>query len=84
MVSRSVPFYDKIQWIQDALAVSLLADGEQRVCDLGSYNGHTIAAIGTHPGNHEQMRFVGIDNSCDMLDKSGEKLLKAAWETGSN
>ncbi len=74
MVSRSVPYYDHVQRLQAALVNEFLPAEPCVVCDLGCSTGTTIAAILSHPLCPTTARFVGIDNSPEMLALAGEKL----------
>jgi len=70
MVSRSVPFYGEMQ----RMVVEMSADFAQpgtSIYDLGCSSGTTFAAL--NPVIDPSVRFVGIDNSPDMLDKAREK-----------
>ncbi len=71
MVSRSVPFYDEIQRMMVELAADFVTP-DTNVYDLGVSTGTTL--INLHPAVHPSVRFVGIDNSQDMLDKCRAKL----------
>jgi len=70
MVSRSVPFYGEMQ----RMVVEMSADFAQpgtSIYDLGCSSGTTFAAL--DPVIDPSVRFVGLDNSPDMLDKAREK-----------
>jgi tRNA (cmo5U34)-methyltransferase len=71
MVSRSVPFYGEIQRMVVELAADFAVPGTS-VYDLGCSSGTTLAAL--DPALDPAVRFVGIDNSGDMLAKAREKL----------
>jgi tRNA (cmo5U34)-methyltransferase len=77
MVSRSVPYYDHVQSIQAQLAVAFLPREECVLCDLGCSTGTTIAAILEHPDCPPSARFIGVDNSADMLAQAETKLAQA-------
>jgi tRNA (cmo5U34)-methyltransferase len=74
MVSRSVPFYDEIQRMVCELAADFAVAGSS-VCDLGCSTGTTLLALNDviDPG----ARFVGVDNSEEMLAKAKAKLAPA-------
>jgi tRNA (cmo5U34)-methyltransferase len=74
MVDRSVPFYSEIQRMVAEMAADYMVEGT-RVYDLGCATGTTIAAMAS--ATRKAVRFVGIDNSRDMLDKCESKLLLA-------
>lgn len=70
MVSRSVPFYGEMQ----RMIVEISADFAERntnIYDLGCSSGTTFAAL--NPVIDPSVRFVGVDNSPDMLDTARAK-----------
>lgn len=71
MVNRSVPFYDEIQRMTTELAADFAVPGTN-LYDLGCATGTTLLTLEhvVDPG----VRFVGIDNSQQMLDKARQKL----------
>ena len=71
MLERSVPFYDEIQRMTGELAADF-AVPNTNLYDLGCSTGTTLAAL--EPLVDPSVRFVGIDNSPEMLDKAREKL----------
>jgi tRNA (cmo5U34)-methyltransferase len=76
MVSRSVPFYGEMQ----RMVVEMSADFAQpgtSIYDLGCSSGTTFAAL--NPVIDPSVRFVGLDNSPDMLDKAREKFAELAF-----
>lgn len=74
MVSRSVPFYDEMQRMTTEMAADFAVPGTN-LYDLGCATGTTLLELdrAVDPG----VRFVGIDNSDDMLDKARAKLVEA-------
>jgi len=74
MVSRSVPFYDEMQRMTTEIAADFAVPGTN-LYDLGCATGTTLLELdrAVDPG----VRFVGIDNSDDMLDKARAKLQQA-------
>jgi tRNA (cmo5U34)-methyltransferase len=70
MVARSVPFYAEIQRMVVELSEDFAQPGTN-VYDLGCSSGTTFAAL--DPVLDPAVRFVGIDNSPDMLEKAREK-----------
>jgi len=71
MVTRSVPFYVEIQ----RMIVEMTADfavADTAVYDFGCSTGTTF--LNLHPRLHPSVRFVGIDDSTEMLDKCRVKL----------
>ena len=77
MVSRSVPFYAEIQRMVVELSEDFAQPGTN-VYDLGCSSGTTFAAL--NPVIDKAVRFVGIDNSQDMLDKAREKFAQLSFE----
>ncbi len=74
MVERSVPFYNEIQRMIIEQA-SEFATPHTNVYDLGCSTGTTFLNLNPHVDEH--VRFVGIDDSKDMLEKCAEKLKQA-------
>lgn len=72
MVDRSVPFYAEMQRMITEMAGDIAVEGTN-IYDLGCATGTTL--IGMHPAVPKGVRFVGIDNSQQMLDRCREKLL---------
>jgi tRNA (cmo5U34)-methyltransferase len=71
MVERSVPFYNEIQrMIIELAAEHALPDTS--VIDLGCSTGTTM--IGLNPLVEASVKFIGIDDSPEMLKKCGVKL----------
>lgn len=71
MVTRSVPYYVEIQ----RMLVEMVRDfavPDSAVYDLGCSTGTTL--INLHPYLDPRIRFVGIDNSAEMLEKCRAKL----------
>ena len=71
MVSRSVPFYGEIQRMACELATDFAVPGTS-LYDLGCATGTTLELI--DPGVDTGVRFVGVDNSDEMLAKARAKL----------
>jgi tRNA (cmo5U34)-methyltransferase len=71
MVSRSVPFYGEIQRMVCELASDFAVAGSS-LCDLGCSPGTTLLAL--HDRVDPAVRFVGVDNSEEMLTKARLKL----------
>jgi tRNA (cmo5U34)-methyltransferase len=71
MVSRSVPFYGEIQRMTTELAASFAAPGST-VYDIGCSTGTTLAAL--EPWVEPSVRFVGYDNSPQMVARARRKL----------
>jgi tRNA (cmo5U34)-methyltransferase len=71
MVSRSVPFYGEMQRMTAEIAADFAAPGTN-LYDLGCATATTLLALDRtiDPG----VRFVGVDNSADMLAKARTKL----------
>lgn len=71
MLGRSVPFYAEIQRMTTELAADF-ATPESSLYDLGCSTGTTLAAL--EPLVDSSVRFIGVDNSPEMLDKARTKL----------
>ena len=77
MVSRSVPFYYETQRMIGELAADHAAEGSF-VYDLGCSTGTTLIEIDKLIPS--DIRFIGIDESPEMLDKCAVKLEEAGFE----
>jgi tRNA (cmo5U34)-methyltransferase len=77
MVTRSVPFYIEIQRMIGELAAQY-AQEETVVYDLGCSTGTTM--INMNSTVEEGIKFIGIDDSSQMLEQCRENLLKAGME----
>jgi len=77
MVTRSVPFYSEIQRMIAEMAVDFAAPGSA-VYDLGCSTGTTF--LNMHPKLDPTVRFVGLDNSVEMLEKCRAKLAEHRME----
>ncbi|MBM3416048.1 MAG: carboxy-S-adenosyl-L-methionine synthase CmoA [Bacteroidetes bacterium] len=73
MVNRSVPFYAEIQRMMAELAANHAAEGSF-VYDLGCSTGTTL--IGMDTMVDPNIRFIGVDDSQEMLDKCKSKLME--------
>jgi tRNA (cmo5U34)-methyltransferase len=76
MVNRSVPFYGEIQRMMAELAADHAKKGSD-VYDLGCSTGTTM--IGMNTMVNPDIRFVGVDDSQEMLDKCKTKLLELGF-----
>ncbi|MEN9524863.1 MAG: carboxy-S-adenosyl-L-methionine synthase CmoA [Bacteroidota bacterium] len=76
MVSRSVPFYGEIQRMVAELAADHTQPGTD-VYDLGCSTGTTL--IGMNTLVDPNIRFIGIDDSQEMLDKCKSKLMEIGF-----
>lgn len=76
MVNRSVPYYGEMQRMMAELAADHAREGSD-VYDLGCSTGTTMVGMNTlvNPG----IRFVGIDDSAEMLDKCRSKLTELGF-----
>jgi tRNA (cmo5U34)-methyltransferase len=74
MVERSVPYYNEIQRMIIELAAEH-ALPNTNVIDLGCSTGTTM--IGLNPFVNDNIKFVGIDDSAEMLKKCNLKLQEA-------
>jgi len=77
MVNRSVPYYGEIQRMVAELAADHAIDGTA-IYDLGCSTGTTMMGMNTMVA--EDITFVGIDDSPQMLDKCRDKLLEAGFK----
>jgi tRNA (cmo5U34)-methyltransferase len=77
MVERSVPFYNEIQRMIIELAAEHALPGTN-VIDLGCSTGTTM--IGLNPLIDKSVKFVGIDDSAEMLKKCSVKLNDEAFD----
>ncbi len=76
MVNRSVPFYGEIQRMMAELAATHAKEGSD-VYDLGCSTGTTMIGMDTMvPAG---IRFIGVDDSQEMLDKCKSKLLEVGF-----
>ena len=77
MVDRSVPYYRESQRRSGELAADFAVPGSN-LYDLGCATGTTLMLLDkmVDPG----VRFVGVDNSDDMLDKARQKMEQAGVE----
>ncbi len=71
MVDRSVPFYGEIQRMISDLAGDFAVPGT-RLFDLGCATGSSLLAVDQTVD--EDVSFVGVDNSAEMLAKAESKL----------
>lgn len=76
MVNRSVPFYGEIQRMMAELAADHARE-ETFVYDLGCSTGTTMVGMDTlvDPG----IKFIGLDDSQEMLDKCKSKLMELGF-----
>jgi tRNA (cmo5U34)-methyltransferase len=77
MVTRSVPFYVEIQRMIAEMAAEFAAP-DTAVYDFGCSTGTTFLHL--HPYLDPSVRFVGIDNSPEMLEKCRAKLRESGME----
>ena len=73
MLERSVPMYAQIQRMVGEL-VSDFAESGDTIHDLGCSTCNTFIEIDAHLPKETRVRFVGLDNSEQMLNKAREKL----------
>ena len=74
MVGRSVPFYDEIQRMVTELAADFAVPGTN-LYDLGCATGTTLLSL--DPKVDPSVRFIGVDNSDQMLEQARRKLAAA-------
>ncbi len=71
MLDRSVPFYQEIQRMIGEMAADFAAEGTN-CYDLGCSTGTTLLHLDKCVS--DQVRFIGVDNSAEMLDRCRTKL----------
>lgn len=76
MVNRSVPYYGEIQRMMAELAADHARSGTD-VYDLGCSTGTTM--IGMNTMVSPDIRFIGIDDSEEMLEKCKSKLIEVGF-----
>src|SRR5690242_19668911 len=76
MVNRSVPYYGEIQRMMAELSAGHAAEGAY-VYDLGCSTGTTMLGMNTMVD--QNIRFIGIDDSQEMLDKCRSKLKEVGF-----
>ncbi len=76
MVNRSVPFYGEIQRMMAEISANHAVE-DSDVYDLGCSTGTTM--IGMDTLVNKKIRFIGIDDSREMLDKCKSKLLEIGF-----
>ncbi|MEJ6980325.1 carboxy-S-adenosyl-L-methionine synthase CmoA [Pedobacter sp. P351] len=77
MVSRSVPFYGEIQRMISEIAADHIQPGTN-VYDLGCSTGTTM--IGMDTMIPDDIKFIGLDDSKEMLEKCDQKLKEACFK----
>jgi tRNA (cmo5U34)-methyltransferase len=77
MVSRSVPFYHEIQRMVGEMAAEFALENTN-LYDLGCSTGTTMLELDSMVD--PSVRFVGVDNSADMLEKAHAKLAELTLE----
>src|SRR5215212_1690933 len=78
MLDRSVPFYQEIQRMTAEMAVDFAQAGTN-VYDLGCSTANSFLNIDRIMAPDANVRFVGVDESKDMLDKARAKLTAAKF-----
>jgi len=73
MLQRSVPFYAEVQRMIAEMSADF-AVPETHVMDLGCSTGTTLAALDS--AVPVTVRFIGVDNSEEMLGKARERLMR--------
>ncbi|QRR03898.1 carboxy-S-adenosyl-L-methionine synthase CmoA [Dyadobacter sandarakinus] len=76
MVSRSVPFYNEMQRMLGEIAADHVTEGSF-LYDLGCSTGTTMIEVDQLIPS--DVKFIGIDESQEMLDKCGLKLREAGF-----
>ncbi len=77
MVNRSVPFYGEMQRMTSELAADFVQPGTN-VYDLGCSTGTTM--IGMNTLIPPDIKFIGVDDAVEMLEKCDSKLKEAGFE----
>lgn len=77
MLLRSVPFYEEMQRMIGELSSDFAVDGTN-IYDLGCSTGTTILHLSSQLPH--KVRFVGVDNSEDMLKRCRAKLTEAHFK----
>lgn len=77
MVTRSVPYYLEIQRMISELA-SEYAKSKSNVYDLGCSTGTTM--VNMNPAVSKDVKFIGIDDSSEMLKQCRENLVNNGFE----
>jgi tRNA (cmo5U34)-methyltransferase len=77
MLDRSVPFYREVQRMITEMAVDFAAEGTN-VYDLGCSTGTTM--LNLDAALDPKIRFVGVDNSEDMLKRCRQKLAEHGFK----
>jgi tRNA (cmo5U34)-methyltransferase len=77
MLGRSVPFYGEMQRMIGEMAVDFATPGSQ-IYDMGCSTGTTLLDL--HMRLDPSVRFIGVDNSEDMLNKCRQKLTQAGFD----
>jgi tRNA (cmo5U34)-methyltransferase len=73
MLDRSVPFYGEIQRMTAELAADFAQEGTA-IYDLGCSTATSILAIARALPPERRVRFIGIDNSPEMLERGRRKI----------
>ena len=76
MLVRSVPFYEETQRMIAEMANDFVTKGSN-VYDLGCSTGTTM--LNLHPNVPPSAKFIGIDNSNEMLDRCRQKLAEHSF-----
>ncbi len=77
MVTRSVPFYIEMQRMISELA-GQYATGGSAIYDLGCSTGTSMVNMNAMVAN--DVKFIGIDDSSEMLDQCRDNLVKSGFE----
>src|SRR3989338_4680009 len=71
MLERSVPFYAEMQRMISEIAADFAVEGTH-LYDLGCSTGNTFLTL--DPVVPKDVRFIGVDSSQEMLNRTREKL----------
>lgn len=77
MLDRSVPFYREIQRMIAEIAMDFAVEGTN-IYDLGCSTGTTLLNLDARL--NKKIRFIGVDNSAEMLKRCREKLAEHHFE----
>jgi len=75
MLGRSVPFYEEMQRMIAEMAQDFAVEGTQ-IYDLGCSTGNTLILLHSHVP--KRVKFIGIDDSKEMLKRCEGKLAQSA------
>jgi tRNA (cmo5U34)-methyltransferase len=77
MLDRSVPFYQETQRMISEMATDFAVEGTN-IYDLGCSTGNTLLSL--HSTVPKRVRFIGVDNSEEMLKRCRQKLTESGFD----